>query len=204
MNGAHFINQFYRGSSPSISLIDEPIIPDPHADFCDRLLEDLILFQQKLVAPDQTTISDSQPEDETLEKMSLRHRWNCEHVRTHYELAEMTSVKPDDVADPRNALLQLMVAASPHDTVRVEILNNHDQIRENVTSRFESHFIGENYGTLVKMIDNVPDAVSPVEARPVYFQVPDGDKTVLVQAWLASAPNSILLHKVLSCSPVRG
>jgi extracellular elastinolytic metalloproteinase len=123
--------------------------------------------------------------------MSRLHRWNCEHVRTPYELAQRRFTKPDDVADPRDALLQFMVAATPHDTVVTEILDKHDQIRENMISWFESHFIGDEYGVLVEMIDNVPDAVSPVKAKPVYIQLPDGDKTMLMQAWRVSVPNSI-------------
>jgi extracellular elastinolytic metalloproteinase len=120
--------------------------------------------------------------------MSRLHRWNCEHVRTPYELAERGFVKPNDVADPRNALLQFMVAATPNDAVVADILSNHDQISENMTSWFEAHFIGDDYATLVEMIDNVPDAVSPVKAKPVYIQLPEGDKTMLTQAWRVSAP----------------
>jgi extracellular elastinolytic metalloproteinase len=153
------------------------------------------VYRQKFAATDQFTMSGL---PEKLEQINLNHRWNCGQVRTTYELVEMRSVTPGDVADPRDALLQLMVATSPHDTVRMEILNNHDQIREIMTSRFENHFAGENYGSLVKMIDNVPDAVSPVKAKPIYFQLPDADKTVLVQAWLVSTPDSISCTDLLS------
>jgi extracellular elastinolytic metalloproteinase len=177
---AYFIAKFYRGSLPNISHIDDWI---NRAELCEHLLEE---FRQEAFATDQTTMSGILPENP-----EVIHRRNCKRVRVLYESAEMGSIEPDDVEDPRNGLLQLMVAASPHDTVSVEILNNHDQIRENMTSQFEIHFTGENYGNFVKMIDNVPDAVTPVKASPVYFQLPDGDKTMLVQAWLVSAPNSI-------------
>jgi extracellular elastinolytic metalloproteinase len=184
--------QFFRGSVPSISLFDEPITPGPHAEFCgllqDQLVERLNLFRQESVATDQITLSGLPPKDEALDHMSRLHRWNCEHVRTPYELAERGFVKPIDVVDPRNALLQFMVAATPNDAVVAEILSNHDQISENMTSWFEAHFIGDDYGTLVEMIDNVPDAVSPVKAKPVYIQLPDGDKTMLTQAWRVSTP----------------
>jgi extracellular elastinolytic metalloproteinase len=116
-----------------------------------------------------------------LEDRGVLYRRKCKHIRTYYEIVAMSSAYPDHVADPRNALLQLMVAATPHDTVGLEILNDHDQIRGNMTSQIEPHFTGENYGTLVKMIGNVPDAVSPVKAKPVYFQLFDGDETVLVR-----------------------
>ena len=41
------------------------------------------------------------------------------------------------------------------------------------------------------MIDDVPDVISPIEAKPVYVQLSDGDKSMLMQAWRASIPNSI-------------
>ena len=186
--------QFYRGSVPSISLIDEPITPGPHAEFCDllqdQLVERLSLFRQESVATDQVTLSGSPPKDESLDCMSRLHRWNCEHVRTPYELAER-GFKSDDVEDPRDALLQFMIAATPNDAVVAEILDRHDQIREDMISWFESHLIGDDNGILVEMIDNVPDTVSPVNAKPVYIQLPDGDKTTLMQAWRVSVPNSI-------------
>ena len=155
----------------------------------DQLVERLTLFQQESVATDQITLSGLPPKDEVLDRMSRLHNWNCEHVRTPYRLAQRGITKPDDVADPRDALLQFMVAATPHDAVVKEISDKHDQIRENMISWFESHFIGDDYGILVEMIDNVPDAVSPVKAKPVYIQLPDGDKTMLMQAWRVSVPN---------------
>lgn len=131
------------------------------------------------------------PKDEPLERMHRLHRWNCEHVRTPYEFASRGFVKPDDVVDPRNALLQFMVAATPSDAVVTDILSNHDQIIEDMTSWFEAHLIGDQNAILVEMIDNVPDAVSPVKAKPVYIQLPDGDKTTLMQAWRVSTPNPV-------------
>jgi extracellular elastinolytic metalloproteinase len=185
--------QFYRGSVPSISLIDEPVTPGPHAEFCellqDQLVERLSLFRQESVATDQITLSHLPPKDEVLDRMSRLHRWNCEHVRTPYELAQIGITELDDVSDPRNALLQFMVAATPNQAVLTEILDKHDEIRENMISWFEHHLIGDDYGTLIEMIDNVPDAVSPVKAKPVYIQLPDGDKTMLMQAWRVSSPN---------------
>jgi extracellular elastinolytic metalloproteinase len=177
-DGAYFYTQFYRGGLP---LIDEPVTPGLRANFCEHLLENLILSRQEVVATDHTTMSGFAPEDE-----GVVYRRECEHIRIYYEFAAIGSTEPGDVFDPRNALLQLMVAASPHETDRVEILNNHYAIRENMTSHVESDFSGENFGTIGKIIDNVPDAVSPVKAKPVYFQLPDGDETILVQAWLVS------------------
>ncbi|KAI0288984.1 extracellular elastinolytic metallo proteinase [Russula brevipes] len=180
-------DSFYRGGVPSIFLMDEPTTPGPHAEFCDILqdsvIERLNLLQQQVVAADQVTMSGSSRKDEPLERMQRLYRWNCEHVRTPYEFAQMGFVKPDDLVDPRDALLQFMVAATPKDAVVADILSNYGQIIENMTSWFESHFIGDDTTVPVEMIDNVPDAVSPVKAKPVYIQLPNGDKTILTQAW---------------------
>jgi extracellular elastinolytic metalloproteinase len=180
-------DSFYRGSVPSISLIDEPITPGPHAEFCDLLHAQLVerhnLFRQESFTTDQITMSRLPPKDKALDDMHRLHRWNCKHVRNPYELAERGFVTPDDAVDPRNALLQFMVAATPDDAIVAEIVNNRDKISANMTSWFETHIIGDDYGTLVEMIDNVPDAVAPVKTKPVYIQLPDGDKTILIQAW---------------------
>jgi extracellular elastinolytic metalloproteinase len=181
---------------PSITLIDEPITSGPHAEFCTLLQDHLYerLSQQSVAAADQIAISGLLPKDEPLERMRRLHGWNCEHVRTPYEFAERGFVKPEDVVDPRNALLQFMIAATPNDAVVLDILSNHDQMIEDMTSWFEPHLVGDEHAVLVEMIDNVPDAVSPVKAKPVYIQLPDGDKTMLVQAWRVSAPFPFPVH----------
>ena len=145
-------------------------------------------LHQQSVATDQITMSGVLPNDEPLEHMHRLHRWNCEHTRTLYEFAERGFVKPEDDVDPRNALLQFMIAATPNDAVVADIVSNHDQIIEDMTSWFDHQIIGHGTSALVEMIDNVPDAISPVKAKPVYIQLPDGDKTILIQAWRVSAP----------------
>jgi extracellular elastinolytic metalloproteinase len=109
----------------------------------------------------------------------------------------MGPVEPDDEADRFNALLQFMVTVTPKDAVEAEILRNRDQIRGKMAS-----WLG--CATLVEMIGSVPGVVSPVKAKPVYFQLPDGDETMLVRAWRVSAPNSISSARVSELFPVRG
>ena len=180
---------------PNTALIDEPITPGPHAEFCDLLQDQLAgrlnLVRQQSVAADQVTMSGVLPYDEPLEHMQSLHSWNCEHVRTPYEFAERGFTKPEDDVDPRNALLQFMIAATPNDAVVADIVGNHDQIIEGMISWFEHQFISHETATRVEMIENVPDAVSPVKAKPVYIQLPDGDETMLIQAWRVSALNFV-------------
>jgi extracellular elastinolytic metalloproteinase len=170
--------------------VDEPITPGPHAEFCnvlqERLFERLDTRQQQFTGADQIPMSGELPIDEPLERISRLHLWNCEHVQTPYELAEKGFVKPTDVPDPRHALLQFIIAATPNDAVVAEILDKHDQVIEDMTSWFEAHLVGDDDAVLVEMINNVPDTISPVKAKPVYIQLPDGDKTMLMQAWRVS------------------
>jgi len=175
---------------PSIFLSDGPITPGPRGKFCDllqdQLVERLDQLRQEPVATHQITMSGLPPKDEVdeaLDRLYRLHRVNCEQVRTRADWA-WGFVAPDDIADPRNALLQFMVAATPNDAVVAGILRNRDQIRGKMTS-----WLG--CATLVEMIDRVPGAVSPVKSKPVYLQLPDGDKTTLVQAWRVSALDSI-------------
>jgi extracellular elastinolytic metalloproteinase len=178
-------DSFYRGYAPGVT--GEPIMPGPHAEFCGLLQEQLaerltLLREQYSAVANQITMSVAHPADEPLERMERLYGWNCEHVRTPYELAERFGQSSDNF-DPRSALLQFMVAATPNDGVVANILNNHDQIIADMYSWFETHLVGDDNGVLVEMINNVPDAVSPVKAKPVYIQLPDGDKSMLVQAW---------------------
>ncbi|KAH9987993.1 hypothetical protein BJV77DRAFT_964619 [Russula vinacea] len=152
-------DSFYRGDAPSIFLINELITPGPHAE----------RFWLESVYTDQVTISGFPPDDEDLD------------TRVAFTAGTANTSTPL-MSSPRDPPNPFMVTATPHDAVAQEILNNHDQISENMTSSFGVHAIG-SYVTVVETIDNVPDAVSPVQAKSVYIQLPDGDKTMLMQAW---------------------
>ncbi|KAH9021757.1 extracellular elastinolytic metallo proteinase [Lactarius hengduanensis] len=181
-------DSFYRGYVPGATAhMDEPTTPGPHAEFCgllqEQLVERLTLLQGHSVVANQVTMSGVQLTDGPLERMRRLFRWNCDHLRTPHELVERGFGKTSDIFDPRSALLQFMIAATPNDAVVASILNNHDQIIAGMTSWFEPRLVGDDNAVRVEMIDNVPDSVSPVKAKPVYIQLPDGDKTMLIQAW---------------------
>lgn len=84
--------------------------------------------------------------------------------------------------DPKRALLQFMVAATPKSEVVEDIMTNYEEHLSKMTSTFEHHFVGD-HTTMVEYIENVPDTVNPVKAKPVYIQIPQGDKTVLAYSW---------------------
>jgi len=142
---------------------------------------------------DQITMSGLPHKDEPLKRMHTLHRWNCEHVRTPSVFATRGFAQSLDIVDPRSALLQFMIAATPNDAVVEDILGNHDQIIRDMTSWYihEAHFLGDENTVMIEVIDNVPDAVTPVRTKPVYIQLPDGDKTTLVQAWRVSTSNPL-------------
>lgn len=84
--------------------------------------------------------------------------------------------------DPKRALLQFMVAATPKGEVVEDIMTNYEAHLAKMTSTFEHHFVGD-HTTMVEYIENVPDTVNPVKAKPVYIQIPNGDKTELAFSW---------------------
>ncbi|KAI9439259.1 extracellular elastinolytic metallo proteinase [Lactarius indigo] len=190
VNGGTVISygdSFYRGYAPSVTLMDRPTTRDPHAEFCghlqEQLVERLTLLAEHSSVANQAPMSGAQLTDEPLERIQRLFHWNCDHLRTPHEFAEKGFGKPSDIFDPRGALLQFMIAATPNDAVVANLLNNHDHIIAGMTSWFEPQHVGDNNTVLVEMINNVPDTVSPVKAKPVYIQLPDGDKTTLIRAW---------------------
>jgi extracellular elastinolytic metalloproteinase len=111
---------------------------------------------------------------------------NCEHVSTPSSFRFSGTQHSDISMSQRHALLQFMIAATPKSEVVQDIMTRYDDHIANMASSFEHHFVGDGHNQMVELIANVPDTVSPVKAKPVYIQVPDGDKTVLVQSWRVS------------------
>jgi len=85
--------------------------------------------------------------------------------------------------DPRHALLQFMIAATPEDHMVQDILSKYDSYIDGMTSHMESRFVGGETHSPVEVVHNVPDTVNPVKARLAYVQVPDGDSTHLDLVW---------------------
>lgn len=107
--------QFYRGDVSNIPVINESITPGPHTEFCNRLRSVLLANESGVV-----TMSDlpELPRIDEEDYMYNLYCWDCEHVRTLYELVKRGFVKPDTGTDSRMALLWFMaVCATPHDIV---------------------------------------------------------------------------------------
>ena len=91
--------------------------------------------------------------------------------------------KDHKLEDPRHALLQFMIAATPEDHMVQDILSKYDDYINDMFSYMDSRFIGSETHTPIELIHNVPDTVNPVKARLAYIQVPDGDSTHLDLVW---------------------
>ena len=91
--------------------------------------------------------------------------------------------KDHKLEDPRHALLQFMIAATPEDHMVQDILSKYDNYIDGMSSHMDTRFVGGETHTPIELIHNVPEAVNPVKARLAYIQVPDGDSTHLDLVW---------------------
>ena len=85
--------------------------------------------------------------------------------------------------DPRHALLQFMIAATPQEHMVQDILSKYDNYINQMTSYMDNHFVGGETHIPVEFVNNVPETVNPVKARLAYIQVPDGASTHLDLVW---------------------
>jgi len=122
-------------------------------------------------------------EDSIVGPVAHLHDSNCEHVLTPLSSRFSGTRYSEASMSQRHALLQFMIAATPKGEVVQDIMTRYDEHVANMSSTFVHHFVGDDHTSMMELISNVPDAVSPVKAKPVYVQVPVGDKTVLVQSW---------------------
>ncbi|KAI0051287.1 extracellular elastinolytic metallo proteinase [Auriscalpium vulgare] len=175
-----FGDSFYRGEAPTDFNASMDDTPGPHAEYCQILENEL---QTRLLASEQANgqvqLGSSFAVPPEHEAIAHLYHSNCESLGAQL-------VGPDAGAgtffDPRHALLQFMVAATPKKEVAQDIADRYDEHIANMNSWFEHGLVGA-VDVQMEVIDNVPDTVNPVKAKPVYIQLPDGDKTKLVHAW---------------------
>jgi extracellular elastinolytic metalloproteinase len=163
----------------------------PHATFCSQL-ETEVLERQDLLGEILASQSSEQTVlgatasilDTVLAPLEHLYESNCAHVNKPYELAERDAAFGDleGIGDPKRALLQFMIAATPNERVLQDILARYDDHLSGMVSSFETHLVGDHAVT-VEHIDNVPDTVNPVKTKLAYVQVPKGDWTVLKLVW---------------------
>lgn len=111
--------------------------------------------------------------------------WNCKHVATPDAMAEDVSMLTTDgpLVDPRPALLQFMIAATPDD---LSASSMQSDPRAFITSMTLSKKLSTSRSRPIAVdtiIDNVPETVGPVKAHLAYMQVPYNGRIGLQHVW---------------------
>jgi extracellular elastinolytic metalloproteinase len=75
-----------------------------------------------------------------------------------------------DIADPRSALLQFMLQATPNVQLHADILSDYDAYLEKMSLVYSHSFVPSSPELT---ISHVPDTVNPVKAKLAYSQVPN-------------------------------
>ncbi|TFY79758.1 hypothetical protein EWM64_g4254 [Hericium alpestre] len=174
-------DSFYRGAAPT-SFSDDPNVPGPHAEFCAQLDEELVVCRNRVLAAqggfDQVALGER---ESFLAHVRVS---NCEHAGTPFSMADDPRyASAPRTFDPRAPLLQFMIAATPKSEIVEDIMQRWEHHLDSMSSTYEHDFVGDEHTGIVEHINNVPDAVGPVKAKPVYVQIPQGDTTVLTHAW---------------------
>ena len=155
----------------------------PHADYCSQLSNELgarNTHYKRQLGGEQTILEGLASYRDTFLR-PLEHI--LESTCAFVDLPAKFLSKDHKLEDPRHALLQFMIAATPEDHMVQDILSKYDDYINGMSSHMDTRFVGGETHTPVELIHNVPDTVNPVSARLAYIQVPDGDSTHLDLVW---------------------
>ncbi|EEB95487.1 hypothetical protein MPER_05538, partial [Moniliophthora perniciosa FA553] len=176
-------NSFHNGVP---SLVEDSELRHPHREFCtdltthlEKRYSEFLQLQNDQVVLDGDRATDF---DEWADPLAHLHFSNCLYHEIPYDLAK---TKPaTDLFDPRAALLQFMVAATPKPEVVNAILGNYESHLEQMMFSDLSHLAPIDEPSYL-YIQGVPDTVNPVKSYLTYVQVPtkDGKSTDLNLAW---------------------
>jgi extracellular elastinolytic metalloproteinase len=173
--------QAYQGALPGLGT--SLSTTNPHAEYCEQLIDELRGRESHV----KRQLDDNQI---PLGDLSLLHETfirPIEHIFqstcAFFEHSSNLASKEHELDDPRHALLQFMVAATPEEQMVQDILARYDDYIDGMTSTFEPRLVGDGVETPIELINNVPDTTGPVKARLAYIQVPHGDSTKLDLVW---------------------
>ncbi|KAF9267163.1 extracellular elastinolytic metallo proteinase [Marasmius fiardii PR-910] len=178
-------SSFHVGST---ELLEDEELRHPHREFCEELTMQLdnsyAEFRQQQLDNDQVVMGSSHAVafKEHAGALTHLHYSNCLNQYVPYDLA---SIKPPtDISDPRSALLQFMIAATPKDEVVNDILGNYERYIDKMTFSDLSHLVPVDEPSSL-FIQDVPETVNPVKAHLAYIQVPskDGQSVDLNLVW---------------------
>lgn len=176
-------NSFHNGVP---SLVDESDLRHPHREFCGELTSHLEKrYMDFLQQQDGQVVLDADRAanfDDYAGPLTHLHYSNCQFQELPYELAE--SKPATDLFDPRAALLQFMIAATPKPEVVNAILGDYDSHLEKMTFSDLSHLAPVDEPSYL-YIQGVPDTINPVKSHLAYVQVPtkDGKSSDLSLVW---------------------
>lgn len=163
-----------------------------HTEYCQKLADEMEsrvqriqerLFAQGEQVPMQHVMHEEQQGLDTLRDI---HEWNCAHVETPFKMAaEGKFSASSEEAFSGQALLQFMIAATPNSGLAESMMKSPSDYINKMQFTFVHELTGESV-TPAFVIDNVPDAVSPVKARMVYIQVPGDNSNSLEAVWRVS------------------
>ncbi|KAF9492360.1 extracellular elastinolytic metallo proteinase [Pleurotus eryngii] len=176
-------NSFYTGPTDDLSSSLIGDVRHPHREHCETLLAELQLrVAERYSSGEQLPMSSPGSVDE--DELAHLVESNCAFVDLPYDLASKGFVSQEAVDDPRAALLQFMVAATPNQDVVQDVLSNFDAHFEKMSVSVVHHFDDPESAPPFE-ISNVPDTVNPVKARLAYVQVPNkaSDSTELNLVW---------------------
>ncbi|KAI0077985.1 hypothetical protein K474DRAFT_986387 [Panus rudis PR-1116 ss-1] len=180
-------DSFYRGElSANDDFAGERA--DVHSEYCSQLAAEMNKRTEEIQASlysngEQTPLSGSSvSEREALGALPELYEWNCAHVETPFRMAAEGKLTADAIEEPGQALLQFMIAATPNSGLASAMAQHPADYVGKMKFTYVHDLTGENV-TPAYVIENVPDAVSPVKAKMVFVQVPHGKATALEAVW---------------------
>ena len=173
--------------SPAVALG----LPTPWEQHCIDLNMNLQTVVQ--ANGDMQTVLGGEPrtvDEQLVHKMTHLYQNNCwgPSVVSDSDFDSRIGIErtPADLGSPTDAVLRFMVAATPHNELMHDILDNYDSYAKRITTTTETHFNDDGTHQTFEYLHNVPDTVNPVKAHLAYVQVPHGEKTVLSLVWKVS------------------
>lgn len=169
-------SSFYPGKLDSSSIQGTQNI-DPHGDYCKQLSEQLSAHekQQSLTGSGQVVFHNSDKKASIPLKRTYEHHCSRVSILSSEEHGTL-------VLDPRRPLLQFMLRATPHQSVMEHIESQHESLIDSMESYFERLSV-QGRRTMIQLISNVPDTLSPVKARFAYSQVLVDGRVELHPVW---------------------
>lgn len=197
-------NSFHNGAIPvPFTQLAADSVRHPHHEYCDFLTAELEAWINEFSFQEGQIIMGEHSRSK-LDELTHVHVSNCRFQNLPDEL----SFDFKDVMDFRPALLQFMVAATPNDVVVNDILGNFNSHMDKMIVTPTSHFAPQD-SPVEFLVDQVPDAISPVRAKMAYVQVPNTEgemhltlvwkfEVEMQDNWYEAAVSAASPHRIIS------